>query len=232
MTDESDYAEFIMKYGPFYQKGQERNGKPWTAQQFTVWKNGGGQRDRNVVASSWTSQAYGSRIDTLILDDIQSQRNMNASEDIFKRVRGTFFNRGKQMRTIIIGTRIGSGDFYERMMDAGLITKQIILQAADPDGNPTVPAFWDQDHAERRGLQKMRHDGGPCCGGINPFRPCPRDLSVLTGREYMELIRFQSGEETWWASYMQQPTSDARSTFGEFLDRCLDRDRVYGQRVA
>jgi len=48
----------------------------------------------------------------------------------------------------------------------------------------------------------------------------------------MELLRHQSGEETWWSSYMQNPRSDARSTFSEYLERCFDRDRVYGPLVA
>lgn len=217
-TDTSEYAEFIARYGPFYEKGQERQGKPWTTEQITVWKNSGHERDRSLVASSWTSAVYGSRIDTLILDDLQSQRNYNQSEEIFRRIRGTFFNRGIEMRTLIVGTRIGPGDFYDRMIDAGLITKQVIIPAATPDGNPTVPEYWNAQG-------NVVHDGGPCCMG---FRECPRDGSILTPREFMELIRHQSGEETWFASYMQNPQADERSTFAAFLERCLDYDRVCG----
>lgn len=224
-TDNSEYGAFINKYGPFYEKGQERQGKPWTTEQITVWKNKGGERDRNLVASSWKSAVYGSRIDTLVLDDLMSQNNYNQAEEVFRRIRGTFFNRGIQMRTLIIGTRIGPGDFYERMLDAGLVTKQIILPAMDGLGNPKVPEFWDQDEAEKRGLQRIVHDGGPCCMG---FRECPRDGSTLTPREFMELIRHQSGEETWWASYQQEPRSNERSTFAAYIEQCLDRDRRYG----
>ena len=60
------------------------------------------------------------------------------------------------------------------------------------------------------------------------FRTCPRNGAKLTPREYMELMRFQSGEKAWSASYLQMPTSDARSTFGEWLERCYDLDRAYG----
>ena len=218
-TDDTEYGPFLQRYGPFYEKGQERMGRPWTTEQISIAKNPGTERDRNLVASSWTSAVYGSRIDTLILDDLQSQRNYNQAEEIFRRIRGTFFNRGIVMRTLIIGTRIGPGDFYERMLDAGLITRQIVLPAMRPDREPMVPEFWDQD---------IYHDGGPCCAG---FRDCPRDGSRLTPREFMELIRHQSGEETWAASYMQNPQANTLSTFAEYLDRCLDRNREYGALV-
>jgi hypothetical protein len=216
-TDEATYGNFIARYGPFYEKNQERNGRPWTTEQITVIQNTSGERDRNLVASSWTSAVYGSRIDTLVLDDLQSQRNYVQAEDIFRRIRGTFFNRGIEMRTLIIGTRIGPGDFYERMRDAGLVTREVILAAEDPvTGEPTRPEFWDKD---------IFHDGGSCCSG---FRTCPRDHSRLTPREFMELIRHQSGAEVWASSYQQNPGANERTTFTEFLNGCLDRDRVYG----
>ena len=123
-TETNDYPHFQARYGPFYEKGQERQGKPWTTDQITVWKNSGMERDRSLVAQSWSGANYGSRIDTLIIDDVQSQRNYGQSEEIFRRIRGTFFNRGKEMRTLIVGTRIGPDDFYDRMMNAGLITRK------------------------------------------------------------------------------------------------------------
>lgn len=220
-TQDQDYKTFIRDFGPFYEKGQERHGRPWTTEQLTVLKNSGAERDRSLVASSWTSAVYGSRIDTLILDDIQSQRNFGQSEEIFRRIRGTFFNRGLEMRTLIVGTRIGPGDFYERMLDAGLVSRYVKLPAADVEGEPTVPEFWDQ--------HTMIHDGGPCCQG---FRVCPRDQSRLTSREFMELIRHQSGEDTWWSAYQQNPIADERSSFGRYLDGCKDLDRLVGQMAA
>ena len=220
-TEGSDYPKFIGKYGPFYEKGQERRGRPWTTEQLTILQNSGAERDRSLVASSWTSAVYGSRIDTLIIDDVQSQRNYGQSEEIFRRIRGTFFNRGLEMRTLIVGTRIGPEDFYDRMMEAGLITRKVVLAAADHEGNPTIPEFWDQ--------HTMIHDGGPCCMG---FRQCPRDMSRLTAREFMELIRHQSGEDTWWAAYQQQPSADENTSFGLLLDRCKDLDRLVGQLPA
>ena len=217
MTDPL-YKPWQDEFGPFYEKGQERNGRPWTSEQISLQGNESGERDRNLVASSWTSAVYGSRIDTLVLDDLQSQRNYVQAEEIFRRIRGTFFNRGIEMRTLIIGTRIGPGDVYERFLDAGLVHNPIILPAEDPaTGDPTVPEFWERS---------LIHDGRACCAG---FRTCPKNREKLTPREFMQLIQFQSGKETWAASYQQNPNANERTTFAEWLDQCLDNDRRYGK---
>jgi transposase-like protein len=224
-TDTEQYPEFIGAYGPFYEKGQERAaGKPWTSSQITVWKNPGTERDRNIVAQSWSGANYGSRIDTLIIDDVISQRNVGESKKIFDRIRGTFFNRGKQLRTIIVGTRIQPGDVYDMFIDAGIVTAKntIIVPAtgflgAEP-GYPTTPEMWEN---------LARHDGGACCPpGLG--RECPKNGEWLTPKEYLDLMRFGQGEEAWWASYMQNPRDDAVSTFGDSIEDCKDKERPYG----
>ena len=220
-TEGSDYPKFIGKYGPFYEKGQERRGRPWTTEQFTILRNNGSERDRSLAASSWTSSVYGSRIDTLIIDDVQSRKNLNQAEEIFRTIRQTFFNRGMQMRTLIVGTRIGPQDFYQRMLEAELVTRKVILPATDHDGEPLVPEFWLQ--------MGMYHNGRACCQGI---RVCPNDKSPLTAKECMQTMRHQAGEETWWAAYMQQPSADENTSFGLLLDRCKDLNRVVGQLPA
>jgi hypothetical protein len=98
------------------------------------------------------------------------------------------------------------------------------MPAMTPEGDPSCPEFWDR---------QICHDGGPCCMGRNdPITGdpivCPRDNSKLTPKEFMALMRHQSGEETWWSSYMQAPQANERSTFAEYLPRCFDLDRRYG----
>lgn len=226
LTDVEQYPSFVTKYGPFYEKGQERSAaKPWTSNQIAVWKNPGSERDYNLVAQSWSGANYGSRIDTLIIDDVVSQRNVGESQKIFERIRGTFFNRGKQMRTIIVGTRIKPGDFYDLMLDAGLVTRQIIVPAigglgAEP-GEPSTPEMWEY---------LARHNGGSCL--CRPRgKECPNDGSWLTPKEYLEVTRFRSGEETWWASYMQNPRDDAVSVFGAAIDGCKDPERIVAKKT-
>jgi hypothetical protein len=226
-TDTSEWPEFIGRFGPFYEKNQERAGRPWGAEQITVMKATSTERDRSIVATGWSGKTTGSRIDTLIFDDVQIPENYNEAEKIFRRLRSTFFTRQRDMRTLIIGHRIGPGDIYDRMMDAGLISRQVILPAAGgwgaEPGQPTVPEFWADSG--------LVHDRSVCCGGLVQFRDCPNNGEPLSAVEYMELFRHQVGEDTWHAMYLQDPTSDELTSFSAYVDACFDHDRTIGPLV-
>ena len=224
MTSPDPWELYQREYGPFFEKGQDRRGKPWSTEQFTVHGSSGTERDRSLVASSWTSATYGSRIDTAIFDDVQSPENYTQAEKMFAHIRGTFFSRGLGIKTVFIGTRVGPGDLYERMMDAGIVTKTIILPAAGgmgtEAGTPTVPEWW---------MTNLVHDGGPCCPiGL---RKCPRTGMRLTAQEFMELKKFQTGTHNWHSMYQQNPVPDELSTFSAALEACLDVNRLVGSTV-
>lgn len=225
-TDASLYGEFVGRFGPFYESGQERHGRPWMSDQLTLLGSSGTERDRSLVASSWKSAVYGSRIDTLILDDLQSLRNMNEAETILKHIRGTFLTRGIEMRVLCVGTRIASGDFYDRMIEAGLVAKLVQVPATGAmgaaAGEPSVPEFWS-----KAGVHNGR---GVCCPPL--LRSCPADGSKVSAREFMEVVKFQVGEEAWEASYMQNPLTSGVYPFAQVVDRCLDKSRHVGEGVA
>ena len=93
---------YTLRFGPF--KSEEDEGKPWRADYFTVGKSQHDERDASVAAVGWTSQIYGARIDTLIVDDIQSRRSINRTDDMVRTFRQDFLSRiGKMGRVIIIG---------------------------------------------------------------------------------------------------------------------------------
>lgn len=193
MTDSRNFGPYIAGYGPFYEDGQEREGKPWAKEYFTVAKADHDERDYSLEARAITSAAYGTRIDLLIVDDIQSRRNLAQTDTIYDHLRQTYFTRGRQMRTVIIGTRIGTGDIYERMLDDGIIDRNITIPAIEPDGTITCPELW--------GVDRMMFD---------------------TDEEWMFAVqarvdkqRLIVGERAWAASYMQQPSFDGLSTFSE-----------------
>jgi hypothetical protein len=228
LTDGDTFPEFLARFGPFYQKNQERSGKPWSATEFTVWKSSGGERDRSLKASGWEAATLGSRIDTLIWDDVQTPENYGEVDKIFYRLRSTYFSREKSMRTIIVGNRVGANDLYDQLTDAGLITRRVEVPAtgalgADA-GAPSVPEWWyDPD---------LRHQrGGPCCGGENPWRVCPHNGKPLTPQEFVDLTKHTVGPQAWYALYQQNPIHNSLSTFGEALDGCLDLTRRVGELV-
>lgn len=225
-TDTSEWGPFIGRFGPFYEQRQERSGRPWGSEEITVARARGTERDKSIVASSWSSATTGSRIDTLILDDVQTPENYGQADTIFERLRSTFFTRQLDMRVLVIGHKVGPGDVYERLEQEGLLTKHITLPAAgwntEPD-LPSVPEFWV--------AKPKYHTGGPCCGGLSPFRECPKDGSQLTAKEAMDLTRHRVGERAWFSMYMQDPISDHLTTFAGFLPGCLDETRSIGPLV-
>lgn len=191
MTDERNNPLYISKYGPFYVRGQEKEQKPWTADHFTVYKADHDERDFSFEARAWSSHAYGTRIDTCIIDDVQSRSGLVSTLEIMGNLQQTYFTRGKEMRIIIIGTRIGVGDVYETILAEDLVetNKLVILRAMGDDGEPTVPEMW--------GVK-----------GRN-------DEVLFTPREHMAKIRKQVTEPVFWASYQQNPVRNELATFTE-----------------
>lgn len=158
LTDEAQFPELISTYGPFNELGQNRDGKPWSADFFRVARCSHDEADYSVQARAWSSAAYGSRIDTLIIDDVQSRRSLNQTETIYANLRQTYFTRGKEMRVVVVGTRVGGGDIYERMIDDELVDRIIQLPAMNSDGEPTVPEAWNlgRNRSPREHLEAMR----------------------------------------------------------------------------
>lgn len=209
LNEPREYAGLIAKFGPFYVEKMERQGKPWTQTHFTVWKAGHDERDYSFEVRGWNSNAYGSRIDTLIIDDVQSRETLAQTENILSSLRHTYFTRGKQMRIVIVGTRVGPGDVYERLIDAEIVNHHITLPAATADGVPMVPEWWvDPDEREEKTAEEV----------------------ATLAHERLQVIRHQVGEVAWWSEYMQRPNADSLATFTEdTLVQIQDQDRVVGQ---
>lgn len=152
MTDKVDFGEYIARYGPFYDLEQEKQGKPWTVERFTVFKASHDERDYSYEARGAKSNIQGSRVDTLFIDDLQSLKTLNATQDILDKMRQEWLTRvGKVGRTIIVGTRVGVGDIYEKLIELDLVSKLIQLPAVDKDGHSLCPEMWsDEDLAKRR----------------------------------------------------------------------------------
>lgn len=144
MTNIHAYPAFIGRFGPFYTEGQERSGKPWTTDYIKVWKHNSGQRDYSVQTMGWSGQILGSRVDTIILDDIQTGDNLGQVEDMLRKFRQDFYTRLKGGRIIIIGNRIDNGDFYERLLELDIIdsANHFDYPAVDHEGNSLWPDRW------------------------------------------------------------------------------------------
>lgn len=143
-------SRYVIDHGPFHVPGMERRGKEWSAEALRIWKADGGERDFSVEAKGWTGQIVGSRKDLIILDDVMSLRNLNQSAEVVRRWRQDIMSRLNQNGAcFIVGTRVGPGDFYESLIDAGLVDHLIKIEALDVDGHSYCPEMWPDDALER-----------------------------------------------------------------------------------
>jgi hypothetical protein len=102
MTNIGMYPEYIGQFGPFYVEGQERSGRPWTTTHIKCAQVDSGERDYSVQAMGWKGQILGSRVDTIILDDIQTLDNLTQTDDMLHKFRQEYYTRLKGGRIIII----------------------------------------------------------------------------------------------------------------------------------
>jgi hypothetical protein len=194
MTDSRNFGEFIARYGPFYVDSQERDGKPWAADYITVFNSDHDERDYSIETRAISSAAYGQRIDYLIVDDVISDQNVAQSEKIMHTIRQTYFTRGMNMKIIIIGTRIRSGDLYEQMLDADLIDHHVTIPCIQGDGVLTCPEMWSSKEPDEYASKVEMRD---------------------SATKNVERKRRQVGETVWWTSYQQTPHVAGLATFTE-----------------
>lgn len=180
--------ELLAKFGPFKEYGQERKGKPWASQYFTIAGRTTGERNYSFSASGGGSQIYGSRADYIIIDDFQTNQNINATEDLLhqfqfeiitRRPTGKSSNGRRRGVIVLIGTRIDAGDFYE----------QIEERYAGEDWFKVVEFPVARD-------------------GVSLDEDC-------FPTETLAMERAQVGEVVWLTSYMQKPPTKTNATFTE-----------------
>lgn len=147
MTNVTAFPEYIGRFGPFYVESQERSGKPWTRDYIKIAKNDSGQRDHNVQVMGWSGQILGSRVDTIILDDIQTTDNLSQVDAMLTKFRRDFYTRLKGGRIICVGNRIDCGDFYERLLELDIIEPEnhIDYPAINSEGDSLWPERWPLD---------------------------------------------------------------------------------------
>lgn len=186
-------------FGPFYDPGQERAGKPWSSHYFTVFKADHDERDRTVECRGWTSAVAGTRTDYLLIDDITSLRNHSQAERIVQVLRQDFFTRpGKNGHTVLVGTRVDNNDVYERLLGETdeitgepLVSRSIVLPIMDDEGNSLIPEMW-------------------------PTEALVRKRAIV-------------GESVWWRNYQQKPRADQEITFSsEVIDGAKNHFVNYG----
>lgn len=201
MVDRGLYGAFIDRYGPFRPEGRERN-VTWNKTQMTLVRMNSGERDYSMEVLGVGGQIYGSQYDLIVFDDVQDTGNnapatVDHLVDYFRQDVFTRITRANSTgKIVIVGTRVGPGDFYERLMNELDETAMHVVK---------IPALIE--HPEREGT-------------VTSYFP-PTTLS--DGRKLgfslddLERIRFVQGEEVWSRNYMQEPVSKRGQTFTDHM---------------
>lgn len=151
MTDRVIADAYITDFGPFQSLRSEAAGKRWSADYFTVFQASHDERDYTMEARGWKSRIAGTRTDLLLIDDIQSAVSLTATDKMVTTFRQDMLTRpGKTGVTIIVGTRVGNGDFYETIQDADIVDRVVVLSALTSEGESNCPEMWPTDELLKR----------------------------------------------------------------------------------
>jgi hypothetical protein len=139
MEDDSPFHEYVAMFGPFVPQtgGERKSRQPWGTTHFNVWRKGetAGERDYSMAAIGITASIQGTRTDLLVMDDVQGYKSLSRSEEYFNAFRQDWLSRsGSKAPVVIIGTRVGPNDFYELLIQAGLVDRLILFPAHDEKG--------------------------------------------------------------------------------------------------
>lgn len=146
MVDKRIAPAYINDFGPFLGDTHRTEGRPWSADFFTVAQSAHDERDYTVEARGWRAAIAGTRTDLLLVDDIQSRRSLNQTQQMLETFRQDFLTRpGKEGITVIVGTRVGIGDFYEACLLEGIVDQLVELPAVDKDGRSLCPEMWPDE---------------------------------------------------------------------------------------
>ena len=202
MTNTDRFPKFIEDYGPFKTPGNELQ-KPWNTERLTVEKANHDERDPSLEAKGAGTTIYGARWDYAILDDFQTLKGINRTENLVTFFRQEISTRvSKQGKIIIVGTRVGPGDVYETLLREDLVDDYINIPAIDELGNSYWPATYKPD-----GSRTLSPNGD----------------AIGWSLEDLAKRRRQVGEEIWARVYMQKATSRTGRTFEEStLEACKD----------
>jgi len=119
LEPDGPFPKMVNQFGPFApQKGAGALQQVWAAERFSVWKKKQyDDRSYNFEAIGVGSAAAGLRTDQLHLDDIQELKTLNLTEQLWDNFTQDWISRpGPKGRTSINMTRVGVGDFAEKIM--------------------------------------------------------------------------------------------------------------------
>lgn len=121
LEPDGPFPKLVTQFGPFAPvKGSgSAQQQTWGAERFSIFKKKQfDDRSYTMEALGAGSSIAGARTDQLHCDDIQELKNLNLTEQLWNDFTQDWITRpGPHGKTSVNGTRVGVGDFYERLME-------------------------------------------------------------------------------------------------------------------
>lgn len=218
METEGPYREYAERFGPFTPPSEgsgRKTRQTWSKKKFSVFrKRSSDERDYSMVALGIGAAVAGTRTDLLVLDDVQSLTNLNQAAAILRTIRQDWLTRpGSKGRTVIIGTRVGEGDVYELMIEAGIIDELI-----------EIPAYTGEEWVEPQKRPGIKPKDDP---QNLPPEGCKLLWPERYSRQEYLAMRWNAGEDAWLRNYMQRPRGAGNTHFTlPVLAECFDPMRT------
>lgn len=205
MERDGPYPEYVGHFGPFAPPGEgsgRKTRQTWSKKMFSVFKRADrDERDYSMVALGIGAAVAGTRTDLLVLDDIQSLKSLNQTDDIVETIRQDWLSRpGSKGRTVIVGTRVGDGDVYEKLIELGIIDNLI-----------EFPAYTGAEWPEPVGARPKEDKDNLPPEGCNLLWP-----ERYSRQEYL-IMRVNAGEMAWLRNYMQRPKAAGDQHFTDAM---------------
>ena len=148
MHPQGPFRDYVARFGPFVpQVGADARPQTWAADEFDVWRRSEfDERDHSMVGLGFGSNVAGSRCDLLVVDDVQSLKSINQTDQIIEEFRQDWLSRPEHGYTVVLGTRVGDNDVYQKMMDEGIVDEVVKIPAVQPStGDLLWPEQYDRD---------------------------------------------------------------------------------------
>jgi len=196
------FPELVEHFGPFA-PDHARSAQVWGQMYFNVAKRKTfDERDYSMRAIGITGSVQGTRCDLLLIDDVQSLRDIDQTIKRFEILRQDFLSRPSVFgRTVIIGTRVDEFDIYRTLRDKDVVDHAFAIPAYNVAESPHWPAPTTRPQRD------------------DPETLPPEGVKFLWGDRYTPFqyatLRYRIGETAWARNYMQHPEAAARATFDE-----------------
>lgn len=224
MSDPARFPAYHLRYGPFRARAWDDNERsdrdplkrPWTADYFKILAATADEKEPSLESRGASGRMYGARYDWMVYDDIQSNETLAKTAQLLQSMRTTWKSRtllggGERGKSLMIGSRVGPGDIYEAMDDAGMIDTLLTIPALTLH----VPA---EEHFTRVGKKIV----------ANPNCLAKPTWDTMSMQDLAEIRAF-AGEEVWARTYMQDTLAETSAVFTEeMIENAKDRDRVLG----